>query len=89
MQTDTFLTHNTVFLKAALWLSPRDAQRDSTLQEKAAIPWIYKQGFTPPLVLAHLGVESLPLAHETEVGAHPVNAAVLERPLHTAFPNLG
>ncbi len=47
------------------------------------------QGFTPLLVLAHLNVESLPLAHGTEDGVHPVNAAVLGQLLHTTSPNLG
>src|SRR5438067_1076989 len=47
------------------------------------------QGLTPLLVLAHLDVEYLRLAYETEDGVHLVNVAVLGRPLHTASPNLG
>jgi hypothetical protein len=47
------------------------------------------QGFTPLFVLAHLNVESLPLARGTEDNVHPVNAAVLGRPSYIASPNLG
>ena len=47
------------------------------------------QGFTPLLVLAHLNVESLPLAHGTEDGVHPVSAAALGQPFYTAAPVLG
>ncbi len=48
-----------------------------------------RQGFTPPLFLAHLDVEYLYLAHGTEDGVHPVGTAALWLPLRRASPDLG
>jgi hypothetical protein len=47
------------------------------------------QGLTPLSFPAHLDVESLPLAHGTEDGVHPVSAAAPGHPFYTAAPVLG
>jgi hypothetical protein len=48
-----------------------------------------QQGLTPLSFPAHLDVESLPPAHGTEDGVHPVSAAALGQPFYTAAPVLG
>lgn len=46
-----------------------------------------RQGLTPPLSLAHLDVEYLPLVHGIGDGVHLVGKVALGLPLHTTSPD--